>query len=83
MPNEFEKMQADLMNRTIDDPRLARLTESIQSNQSLLDGNFLFENKKLKETLEECLNWMSRDYSNDISRVKLVEKIIHVLGKNE
>jgi hypothetical protein len=65
--DEFEKIQAKLMNRTIDDPRLARLTESIQSNQSFLDGNFLVENKKLKEVLKECLEWLENapfDYSN-------------------
>ena len=58
MLNEFEKLQLKLMNSTVDDPRLARLTESIQSNQSFLDGNFLFENKKMEELLEECVDWI-------------------------
>lgn len=65
--NEFSKIQSKIMNRTIDDPRLARLTESIQANQSILDGNFLVENRKLKEVLEECLQWLENapfDYSN-------------------
>ena len=65
--DEFAKIQASLMSRTIDDPRLARLTESIQNSQSYLDGNFLVENRKLKEVLEECLQWLENapfDYSN-------------------
>jgi hypothetical protein len=56
--SEFEKIQSKIMNRTIDDPRLARLTESIQNNKLVLDGNFLVENKKLKELLEECIDWI-------------------------
>jgi hypothetical protein len=52
--DEFAKIQSKIMSNTVDDPRLARLTESIQSSQSFLDGNFLVENRKLKELLNEA-----------------------------
>ena len=75
MPNldEFAKLQNKIMSRTIDDPRLARLTESIQSNQSLLDGNFLVENNKLKKLLEECVDWIINNpplLSDDVENTK-------------
>ena len=81
-PNEFEKLQLKLMNNTSDDPRLARLTESIQSNQSFLDGNFLVENKKLKESLEECVDWIINNpplLSEDIKNAEEEKEYYHDL----
>jgi hypothetical protein len=59
--DEFSKIQNKILNNTVDDPRLARLTESIQSSQSFLNGSFLVENKKLKKALKDCIEYLETE----------------------
>ena len=96
---EFAKIQNKIMNNTIDDPRLTRLTQSIKEKQSVLqvikneiaddeNNHFIVENVKLRKALEKCLEWfyklpMREEWGLYAEVTDIIEIAREALGETE